>query len=201
MRFVLISRRTHMTTIIAGRLEQQSQVQEAIDALRDAGFAENQISSFYVNPAGQHDQYALGGDHDKSTGAKHSDRGIAGGGAVGAAVGVATTPFLGPAGAAAGALVGAHIGSLVGSMSQMDEAEQSLAVRRSGMFIAVCVPEHEDERHAVDVLRSVGAQDLERADGNIIDGDWNDFDPTSTPAFLDPHPGLGENASGNAQRI
>jgi hypothetical protein len=186
-----------MTTIIAGRLEQQSQVQDAIDALRDAGFAEEQITSFYVNPPGQHDQYPLGGDHDKSTGAKHSDRGVAGGGAIGAAVGVATTPLLGPAGAAAGALVGAHIGSLVGSMSQMDEAEQSLPIRHSGMFVAVCVPEYEEEGHAVEVLRSVGALDLERADGAIIDGDWNDFDPTSAPIFVDFRPIQG----GNLQRI
>ena len=78
-----------MATIIAGRFAQQTQIQEAIDALLRAGFSQNEISSFYVNPAGQHDYYPLGGDHDKSPGAEESETGslsgLAAGGAVGAA--------------------------------------------------------------------------------------------------------------------
>ena len=177
-----------MSTIIAGRVEQQSQVQDAVGALRNAGFPEDQISSFYVNPPGQHDTYPIGGDRDKSPGAEHSSRGTAGGGALGAAIGIAATPLIGPAGALAGGLVGAHVGSLVGTLSQMDEADETPPVRQSGMLVAISVADDADEARAVQVLRALGAHDLERAEGTIAEGDWRDFDPVSTPVFLDRKP-------------
>ncbi len=103
-----------MTHIIAGRLQQQDQVHHAIAQLIDAGFPEGQISSFYVNPPGQHELYFLGGDRDKSPGAKESEsgvlRGAATGGVIGAVVGVAGIPVVGPISAAAGTMVGAYIG-------------------------------------------------------------------------------------------
>jgi hypothetical protein len=169
-----------MATIIAGRFEQQAQVQDVIGALQNAGFPEDQISSFYVNPPGQHDTYQIGGDRDKSPGAEDSSKGAATGGAVGAAIGIATTPVTGPAGPA----LGAYVGSLIGTLSQMDEAEESPPVRQSGMLVAVSVPDGQHEAHATDVLRALGAHDLERADGTIENGDWIDFNPVSTPTLL-----------------
>ena len=64
-----------MTVIIAGRFEQQDEVQEAISALQRAGAPPSQISSFYVNPPGQHDMFPIGGDRDESPGAEDSDKG------------------------------------------------------------------------------------------------------------------------------
>jgi hypothetical protein len=177
-----------MATILAGRFQLQDEVQAAIATLQDAGFAAGRISSFYVNPPGQHDMHGIGGDRDKSPGAEDTGKGagagIGAGGAVGAAVGVATTPILGPVGAVTGALVGAYAGSLMGSMSQTDEVEEIPDMRQAGMLLAVAVDNADDEQRALDTLRRAGAFHLERANGQIINGDWIDFDPLSLPNYI-----------------
>ena len=177
-----------MATIIAGRFDQQDEVQEAIIAVQSAGFMPDRISSFYVNPAGQHDMYPVGGDRDESPGAEDSDKGsgagMGAGGAVGAAVGAVATPVMGPVAAITGALVGAHLGSLVGAMSQTDDAEDIPDARHSGMLVAVSVNNADEERLAIDTLRAAGGSRLERSSGMIVDGDWTDFDPLSTPQFV-----------------
>jgi hypothetical protein len=183
-----------MQTIIAGRFQQQSEIQQALAEMLRAGFEEDQISAFYVNPPGMHDRYPIGGDHDKSTGAEHTEKGtskgMAAGGAIGAAIGAATTPVTGPLGAVTGALVGAHLGNLAGTLDQMkDDGERNESpdspLRHAGMLIAVSVPEPSKESAAIDVLRSLGAADIERAEGTIIDGDWKDFDPVTPPSLVD----------------
>jgi hypothetical protein len=178
-----------MTTIIAGRFEQQSHAQDAVNVLLRSGFSAEEISSFYVNPPGQHDKYPVGGDRDKSPGTEDSSQGTAAGmstgGLVGAAAGVAAVPLMGPAGPVTGALVGAHIGSLVGTLSKMDEAEETPPIRKSGMFVAVSAREADGEQNAVNSLRAAGALDIERAEGNIVNGDWEDFDPLSAPSFVE----------------
>jgi len=183
-----------VATIIAGRFQQQSAVTDTIDELERAGFPRERISAFYVNPAGQHDAYPIGGDHGHSAGAKESDKGAAMGAAAGAAVGVAATPFLGPVGTVTGGLVGAHIGGLVGGLSKMKEkgdtgdaaqdVENATPVRHSGMLVAVAVDDQEHHDHVINLLRSLGASDIERAQGTIENGDWVDFDPLSAPEFL-----------------
>jgi hypothetical protein len=177
-----------MTTIIAGRFAQQDEVQDAIAALQHAGAPAAQISSFYVNPPGQHDLYPIGGDRDESPGAENSDKGsVAGlgvGGAIGGAAGLAVTPVAGPLGAVAGALVGAHVGSLMGSLSQTDDAEDTPPLRKSGMLVAVSVSTPAEEQRTIDALRSAGGTYLERSNGQIVDGDWTDFDPLSVPEFI-----------------
>jgi hypothetical protein len=177
-----------MTTIIAGRFEQQDEAQQAVVAVQSAGFASDRVTSFYVNPPGQHDLYPVGGDRDESPGAENSDKGTAtglgAGGAVGAAIGVAASPVVGPIGALTGALVGAHIGSLMGSLSRTDEARDIPDMRHSGLLVAVAVNDRNEELRAIDALRAAGGNDLERASGRIVDGDWMDFDPLSAPAYL-----------------
>lgn len=183
-----------MTRIIAGRFEQQSQVQHAIAEIVRAGFSQDQVSSFYLTPPGEHGTYALGGDHDKSPGAENTapgrTAGMATGGAVGAAVGAATTPLTGPLGAITGAFVGAHIGSVAGSLSSMKDdgeaaARHEVPVRRAGMMVAVSVTDTDAEGRIIDALRAVGATDIECSEGTIVNGDWPDFDPTSPPHFID----------------
>jgi hypothetical protein len=183
-----------MATIIAGRFEQQDQVQATLAEMIRAGFSEDQMSSFYVNPPGQHDRYAIGGDRDKSPGAEKSaegtSAGIAAGGAVGAAIGATTIPVTGPLGPAAGALVGAHVGQLVGALGKLEDDggnadENDVPVRQAGLLVAVSVPEPAGESRAIDVLRSLGAADIERTEGTIVDGDWKDFDPVAPPAFVE----------------
>lgn len=180
-----------MTTIIAGHFQLQDEIADARIALMRGGFSADRISSFYVNPPGQHDVYELGGDHDKSPGAKESDDGVVQGGAAGAVagavVGSAAIPVAGPLGPVLGALVGAHVGSLY-SLHTMKEAgepeeggENARAPRKSGMMIAVAVVDAAQEQQALTVLRGLGGCDIERADGSISGGDWRDFDPTSLP--------------------
>ncbi|MBI3728259.1 MAG: hypothetical protein HY254_07985 [Burkholderiales bacterium] len=185
-----------MTHIIAGRLQQQEQVQQAIYQLMVLGFAPGQISSFYLNPPGQHDMYPVGGDRDESPGATKAGsgavNGAAAGGAVGAAVGLIGAPVTGPVSTALGALVGAHVGALIGSLSQMkdkgevteDDAENAAAVRRSGMMVAVSVSKPESEQHVITVLKNLGADQIELSEGTISKGDWTDFDPRVPPNLI-----------------
>ncbi len=181
-----------MGTIIAGRFDEQSQIAAATNRLRAAGFPADQISSFYLAPAGQHARFLLGGDHDKSVGAESTTsgtvEGMAGGGLVGAAVGALSSPVLGPIGPLAGSLVGAHIGNLVGVLGNMKDErsdEDHSRVRQGGLMIAVATPNSSCLQKAVAVLRECDAQRLESANGRISGGDWIDFDPTSQPTLID----------------
>ncbi len=173
-----------MATIIAGRFAQQEQVQHAIAALQQAGAPTAQITSFYVNPPGQHDLYPVGGDRDESPGAEDVDKGSAAGIGAGGVAGAAAGAPAGPLGAIVGGLVGAHVGSLFGSLSQTDEDKDIPPIRQAGMLVAVAVSTPDEERRAIDVLRQTGGTCLERAQGQIVDGDWGDFDPLSTPEFI-----------------
>lgn len=193
-----------MSLIIAGRLPDQEQTESAVKALVEAGFAPNYISSFYLNPPGQHNLYAVGGDRDDSPGAHEARKGVvkgaAGGGTVGAVIGLTGAPAFGPVGPAVGALVGAHVGGLIGSLSEMKErgesedsnnddvgTENMVHQRKSGMLIAVNIEVPETATEAIRVLREKGAQDIEHATGNIAGGDWVDFDPLQPPHLIDPN--------------
>jgi len=190
-----------MSHIVAGRFQLQDQAREAMAALTGAGFTRERVTSFYVNPPGQHSLFNVGGDADNSPGAHQAPHGSlvgagAGGavGALGAATALAALPFVGPAaavvavGVATG--VGAYAGSLVGTLSSLgepveagtrDAAEkaehEASPLRRAGMMVAVAIEGEPAEDDAIRVLRSQGAVDIERSEGTIADGHWVDFDP------------------------
>lgn len=184
-----------MSTIIAGHFQLQDEVDRARAALEQAGFDPARISAFYLTEPGQHNATPIGGDHQLSPGAKETPEAYAAGavtgGAVGAAVGAATSVVTGPVGPIVGGLVGAHMGSLF-SFSKLKErgepeegsGENLREPRKAGMLIAVAFDDPAVDARAVDVLRGLGAIQLERARGNIINGDWADFDPTSTPDIV-----------------
>ncbi|TCS35574.1 hypothetical protein EDC30_11042 [Paucimonas lemoignei] len=183
-----------MGNIIAGRFDQQISADEARAEILRAGFAEEQVSTFYVSPPGQHDMTLIGGDEIKSHGAEHTERGIAkggiAGGVVGAVIGAATMPVIGPVAPVVGALVGAHVGDLAGSLSETeDDGTESgtLPYRRSGMMLAISAASEDEEARAVRVLRELQALDIERAEGTIANGDWEDFDPLQPPRLVDLH--------------
>ncbi len=179
-----------MSTIIAGHFQLQDDVERAHLALVEAGFDESRVSQFYVNQPGQHDLTPIGGDHHLSPGARETPIGLAegagGGAVVGAIAGAVTIPMTGPLGPTVGGLLGAYVGSLF-SFSRMKEAgelEKGQAVptpRIAGMLVAVAFDDPAREARAVELLRELGAHHIERARGNIVDGDWADFDPLSTP--------------------
>lgn len=185
-----------MTTIIAGRFDEQDAVATAAGALRAAGFPAEHISTFYVAPAGQHARYPMGGDHDKSPGAEETPKGTAAdtttGGVIGAALGAVSSPLTGPIGAITGGLVGAHIGNLVGALGMMkdeDATTDSPSVRHAGMMIAVCTPTEHCRQRAIKVLSDLGAHAIESGNGRIVNGDWMDFDPSVPPHLIEQHPG------------
>jgi hypothetical protein len=172
-----------MSMIIAGRFQLQDEVDRARSALVDAGFEADRISGFYLSQPGQHDMTAIGGDNLQSPGAKDTPEGVvqgmATGGAVGVAVGAATSPITGPIGPIVGGLVGGHIGSLFSFSKMKDRGEPE-----EGGENAVAFTDPALEARAVDLLRGLGAHHIERAQGNIVAGDWADFDPSSLPDVI-----------------
>ena len=192
-----------MTTIIAGGFGNVVPAETAIERLRQAGVSEENICKFRVNPPGMHARYPIGGDRDESPGSKDVDKGAMKGVAVGAAVGAAAGAVLGPIGMAAGAGVGAYTGSLVGGMKETEKEVK---------------PEHEDIRPAevlvavnadaagipadeiVRILETAGAQQVERAEGTWVDGEWVDFDPVSRPRLVGGSDKYTQNTAQSAQR-
>jgi hypothetical protein len=197
-----------MSTIVAAHFQRQDQIDTARQALMDAGFTADHISAFYVNSPGQHDLTAIGGDHVTSPGAKETPEaliaGAAGGAVVGAALGLASAVVTGPVGPVVGGLVGAHVGTLF-SFSKMKDAGEHEAdadagerigndderagdnrggLRHAGMLVAVALADAGEEARALSVLRGLGAEQIERADGRIANGDWDDFDPNSVPKLI-----------------
>lgn len=183
-----------MTTIVAGHFQLQDEAARAVSELSGAGYAKDAISSFFVNPAGQHDAFPVGGDRNKSPGAEDTGKGaaagVAAGAAAGAAVGAATAPVTGPVGPALGGLVGGHLGSLVGTLNATEDDVQEegqgnvLHRRPAGMLVAVEVLDADAERRAVDLLKRLQAARIERSEGHIANGVWEDFDPLSEPVLV-----------------
>ena len=176
-----------MNTIIAGRFDEQTEVDQTVNDLHRAGFAADQIDTFFVNPPGQHDVFPVGGDQDESAGATNADAKAVGGIGVGAIVGIgaglATSPFLGPVAIAVGAGVGAYAGSLAGALGGMDDPhklEDDATVpqsRHGGLIVAVHAPDQGTQSQAIAVLRARDAKDIEGAEGKWVEGSWSDFDP------------------------
>ncbi len=141
-----------MSTILAGHFQRQDQADQARLDLIEAGFPEDQISTFFLNQPGQHDLHEFGGDRERSPGAKEIPSAVVQGVASGGAVGVAEAG-----------------------------GENAVEPRKPGMLVAVGLAEPLDQGRVLDVLRTLGANHIERAQGTIVDGDWIDFDPLSAP--------------------
>lgn len=182
-----------MSTIVAGRFQLKTEAEQARLELIGAGFSEDQVTAFYLSQPGQHDLTPIGGDEIISPGAKETPEGVVQGGltgaAIGAAIGAATIPVSGPVGPVVGGLVGTHIGSLFSftKMKGPDEPEEGsnngspIDPRGAGMLVAVALDEPSQETAALDILRKLGSDHLERAEGTIVNGDWTDFDPNRLP--------------------
>ena len=118
-----------MKDLIVGRFSRYDQGEAAAHALQQAGFPADEMSLFYINPQGQHDLHALGGDEGESAGTHGAGTsavaGATGGAGVGTLLGLATLPVLGPAGPILGATVGAYTGSLIGALGGMKPSEEA----------------------------------------------------------------------------
>jgi hypothetical protein len=180
-----------MTTIIAGGFDVYSKTQEAIGRLRAAGVLTENLCEFRVNPPGEHDRLAMGGDHHASQGAKSAGAGATAGAAIGAAAGIAAgiaaLPVAGPAAIVAGAGVGTYTGSLVGGMSTRGNEAQPdhTDVRPAEALVAVNVGAGsvaEDE--VIRIFEACGAHQVERAEGLWENGAWADFDAVRPPQLI-----------------
>ncbi|HUH95006.1 MAG TPA: hypothetical protein VL742_17915 [Casimicrobiaceae bacterium] len=184
-----------MTDIVAGRFVQQAEAQAAVDRLLQHGFGRGDVSSFFVNPPGQHARHPAGGDRDVSPGAKGAGRGAIFGAVIGAVLGlvfgIAAAHVYGYASAIAGAVAGAYLGMLAGALARLQDRPASrrngpeAEVRPSGIMVAAHTPTPSSRDEAVRTLRSSGAIEVEAAQGEWQDGQWADFDPTMPPSPAD----------------
>lgn len=182
--------------IITGNFEHQLDAQEALAALFEAGFANDQLAMFPVGAAAETE-----GSQDRSSmpPASHDSAGVGSSGvlvgAIGAAAMVAAVPALGPAAGAiagAGASFGAFVDAVAGADPDDAEPEQPreaapqpLSPRRSGTLIAVSAPTMQQQRRAVELLRAHGGVEIECTEGSIVDGQWIDFDPKAPPLLVE----------------
>ena len=182
-----------MSTIIAGRFESSERADHAVETLVSRSIARDDISVFFVTPAGQHDSTPIGGDEDESPGTEQATHGAGTGALLGAGVGVAGALIAATAGLAApmvvvaglgAAAAGAYSGSLAGAMGATMDAGHR-AIRHAGMMVAVNSGNAGNESEVIGALREAGAVDLERCEGSWSDGDWSDFDPTKPPHLID----------------
>lgn len=180
-----------MSSIVAGTFEHKSDAERAVDELVANGADRDAVCTFALNPPGQHAATPIGGDHYASPGATHAGKGAAAGaavgGAVGLGVGLAISPVTGPLGPIGGVAVGAYVGSLAGALEQMHDKEESrpaeepVPVRPAGVLVAINTSQSPIEQTAIDILRRIGAHNIERAEGTWRDGAWEDFDASSIP--------------------
>ena len=190
-----------MSNIIAGIVETEEAAERALTALQAQGFGNDDITTFYLNPPGQHATYPIGGDSHHDEGTKRAGKTAAAGAAVGGvtglaigtAVAAATDSGLGAMAAIAGAGVGAYVGSLAGGLTGTEQGEARKASteepveRNAGYMIAVRAEGDGAEGKAIDVLRNHGAHGMERASGEWLPGAqpaWTDFDPRHPPHLV-----------------
>jgi hypothetical protein len=180
-----------MSKIIAGGFETIEGSNAALARFTEAGVPKEFMCTYRVNPPGMHDKFPIGGDRDKSPGAKHREGGAGKGAALGAAaglaVGAAMTPFLGPLGIAAGVGVGAYTGSLVGSLNETEDERQPghKDLRPAEVLVAVNADSAGISEDAiVRIFEECRAWQVERAQGHWENGVWADFDPVSMPHLV-----------------
>jgi len=183
-----------MSKIVCGMFDATVHADAAIAELKRQGFTPTEIDSFYVGPAGQNQMHPLGGD------APHSSEGSRKAG-TGAGIGAGIGLVVGLAAGAVGAIdlgaptiplaggLGALIGSIAGAFSTMRGGRRSAATRehpvetRGGRMIAVLVDRGGTEPRAIEALKSHGARDVRRAEGEWRNG-WRDFDPRAPLAAV-----------------
>jgi hypothetical protein len=175
-----------MSKIIAGRFDATVDADAAVEALRREGFAREEIDSFYVAPAGQHDLTALGGDSHASAGSRFAGVGAIAGAVLGGLLGMLIAWLVardyGAVVILFGAALGAYVGSFLGAMRKVRGGRPSEASiehpveAKAGRMIAVNADRPGMDVRALKVLRELGARDLGRADGTWRNG-WKDFDP------------------------
>ncbi|AKM32294.1 hypothetical protein AB870_22615 [Pandoraea faecigallinarum] len=176
-----------MATIVAGRFDTFDQAGEVARRLYARRFRTDDVSIFFLNPAGQHARFPIGGDMHADPGARPGGlgavlglvSGLIAGAAIGATIyrfGVPWWPI-----PIIAALVGGYGGALAGALSRMRSRRaraQSYDARDAGVIVATHVTAQTADS-AMTVLRNAGADDIQRTEGVWEDGEWRDFSPLS----------------------
>lgn len=180
-----------MSLIVAGRFDTYEQAQKTAQLLFEHGFAEEDVTIFFVNPPGQHDRPVDGthqvADPSSKSIYKGAGIGLMIGATLGASIGamlctVVSLPLLVTLIAAS---VGAYLGSLMGAMAEARTSKQepaSAKIHESGVLVAIHVTVN-NQAEATAVLRKASAKDIERAHGRWKHGHWSDFDPLKEPSL------------------
>lgn len=182
-----------MSLIVAARFTTFPAAEDAAQKLFNAGFVEEDVTLFFVNPRGQHARYPIGGDTGTDAGAKNAPKGAGLGVTIGAVAGAVVGVGIFAAFSAPiivsliAAGVGAYVGSLVGAMSRTREGGKDghaagfhEETRDSGVLVAVHVSP-DNQMDAAHLLRDAGGVSIERASGRWQQGRWADFDPLKEP--------------------
>ena len=185
-----------MSLIVAARFTTFPAAEDAAQKLFNAGFVEEDVTLFFVNPRGQHARHPIGGDTGTDAGARDAPKGAGMGVTIGAVAGAVVGVAIFAAFAAPllvsliAAGVGAYIGSLVGAMARTRETGKAghhlnfyEEARDSGVLVAVHVTP-DNQFDAARVLREARGAAIERASGRWQQGRWADFDPLKTPEPL-----------------
>ncbi|WP_028312092.1 hypothetical protein [Derxia gummosa] len=197
-----------MASIIAGRFTDYPAAQRAEGVLLSRGLKHEDVCLYYVNPPGRHARTPIGGDHMSDAASHRTPRGSIAGVAVGAAIGAAVgvgiasgetlSTIPGALLVIVAALIGGLSGALGGALLRTREptqptqprhpssekpsgAEQDPAVREPGVLLAAHVEDGAARQQVADLLRTVGARDVEQAQGDWRNGEWADFDAVRAP--------------------
>ena len=173
-----------MSLIVAARFTTFPAAEDAAQRLFNAGFVEEDVTLFFVNPSGQHGIETIT-DTNAREAPEGAGIGITIGAVVGAMVGVGifaafSAPIIVTLIAAG---VSAYVGSLVGAMVRTRDVSDE-KTRASGVLVAAHVSP-ESQLAAARVLRDAGGAAIERATGRWQQGRWADFDPFKQPVPLD----------------
>jgi hypothetical protein len=177
-----------MSRIVCGMFDRTVDADAAIAQLKREGLQPTEVDSFYVGPPGQNNLTPIGGDAHSDAGAQGAGAGAFRGALIGlfpgVAIGLLASIKLGVESIPLLTLLGALIGAFAGAMLKLHAPRRSLATRehpaepRGGRMVAACVDGGGAEPRALEALRSNGARDVRRAEGEWRNG-WRDFDPRS----------------------
>ncbi|AJP57590.1 hypothetical protein UC34_12465 [Pandoraea vervacti] len=174
-----------MATIVVGRFDTFEQAGDAARRLYARRFGTDDVSVFFLNPAGQHARFPIGGDMHADPGARPGGfgaiLGLVAGLIVGGAIGVTIYRFGMPWWPIPiiAAFVGGYGGALAGALSRMRSRRakaQTYDARDAGVIVAARVTSQTPES-AMTVLRNAGANDIQHTEGVWEDGEWRDFSP------------------------
>lgn len=184
-----------MAIVIAGRFDTLQTAEEAAHALmREHSIRQDDLATFYVAPPGQHHAYPIGGDHAVDPHAGKAHGGSLKGAAIGASIGLLAF-VAGPAAGVVAVGIGAYTGSLIGALKGLStdtsaetQPEEPTAERSAGVMVAVRIDPanaaesvESTESAVMDILEHHGAIEIEKAVGEVRDGEWVDFEAERPP--------------------